>query len=263
MRICTLASGSSGNCTYVESESAKILIDAGISAKKVRAALAKLDVSINQIDALLITHEHSDHVNEAGIVSIAIGCPIYATERTYGGFWNSLSGHEKITHFQVGHDFVIKDLYVHPFRVFHDALDPCGFLIKEAALIDDHSKYIGIATDLGTFTPQLTALLKKCEVLVLESNHDLEMLIKGNYPWHLKQRIRSEVGHLSNRACGEAIATLAQYGYLKKVFLVHLSESNNHPDKAVWTINACLGELENQVELIVAPRDELSKVIRL
>jgi phosphoribosyl 1,2-cyclic phosphodiesterase len=263
MRICTLASGSSGNCTYVESESAKILIDAGISAKRVRAALAKLDVTLNQIDALLITHEHSDHVNEAGIVSIASGCPIYSTERTYAAFWNLLSGHEKICHFQIGHDFVIKDLQIHPFRVFHDAVDPCGFIIRGRGLFAEHAKQVAIATDLGTFTPQLTMLLQKCEVLVLESNHDLEMLIKGDYPWHLKQRIRSEVGHLSNRACAEAIASLASFGYLKRVILVHLSESNNHPEKAVATIEECLKDSPSKIELIVAPREEISKIIKL
>jgi phosphoribosyl 1,2-cyclic phosphodiesterase len=261
MRICTLASGSSGNCTYVESTSTKVLIDAGISAKRVRQSLAQLGVSLSQIDAILISHEHTDHVNQASMIAIGAECPIYTTERTFAGFWNLLSGHEKIRHFQIGHNFCIKDVCIHPFRVFHDAQDPCGFLLQEKSLFSHLDKRVAVATDLGTFTPQLASLLKECDALILESNHDLEKLIQGDYPWHLKQRIRSEVGHLSNQAAGEAIASLAQHGRLKKVFLAHLSERNNDPGCALATVKACLKGQQGQLEILVAPRDEMSKVI--
>jgi phosphoribosyl 1,2-cyclic phosphodiesterase len=261
MRVCALASGSSGNCALVESESAKILIDAGLSTRQVRERLDRLGMKSNQIDALLITHEHIDHTREAGLLAISLDCPIYATERTLPGFREYLSGHETIRSFSLGREFYIKDLQIHPFRVFHDAREPCGFLIREAALFAEHAKSLGIATDLGTVTDQLTETLKDCDVLVLESNHDLDMLIQGDYPWHLKQRIRSEVGHLSNDAAGQAIATLARRGRLTKVLLAHLSENNNRPHKALATVQGYLNGLTKKIELYVAPRDRLSRVI--
>lgn len=261
MRVCVLASGSSGNCTYVESHSTKLLIDAGLSARQVRERLCKLGIQPDQIDAILITHDHQDHTSEAGIVSLALGSPIYCTERTLAGFWNLLSGHEQIRHFRVGQEFWVKDLKIHPFRVFHDALDPCGFLIEEASLFTQYAKRLGIATDLGTIPLLLRENLKDCDLLILESNHDLEMLLQGDYPWHLKQRIRSEVGHLSNQAAGEAIAAIAQHGRLKRVFLAHLSEKNNHPQKALETVKSCLNGLSPQLEIYVSHRDRPSPLI--
>ena len=261
MRVCLLASGSSGNCTYVQSNSAEILIDAGLSARQVRERLSNLGLRPDKIDALLITHEHQDHTSEAGIVSLALGCPIYTTERTLAGFSNSLSGHEQIRHFRIGQEFFIKDLRICPFRVFHDALDPCGFLVEEKSLFPQYAKRLAIATDLGTVTDQLKEILKECDLLIFESNHDLEMLLQGDYPWHLKQRIRSEVGHLSNDAAGKAIATIAQHGRLRKVFLAHLSEKNNQPRKALETVKAHLTGLSNQLEVYVAARDRPSRII--
>jgi phosphoribosyl 1,2-cyclic phosphodiesterase len=261
MRVCTLASGSSGNATYIESAGAKILIDAGISARRIRESLGELGVFAPSLDALLITHEHHDHVSEAGIVSIALDCPIYTTERTLSGFWQTLSGHEKIRHFRPEERFLIQDLCILPFRVFHDALDPCGFIIEERALFREHARRVGIATDLGTATSPIIAHLRECDLLILEANHDLEMLLNGGYPWHLKQRIRSEVGHLSNGSAGDVIAACAAHGRLRKAILAHLSESNNHPQKALQTVRERLNGFADQIELHVAPRDGMGKLI--
>jgi len=257
MKICLLASGSSGNCTLVASTDTATLIDAGISASQTVERLKMINVEPKSIDALLITHEHIDHCREAGSLSRELGCPIYVNERTLSAIRGYLNGREEIRLFKTGEAFSIKAFFIQPFRIFHDAIDPCGFTIT-----DGHVK-LGVATDLGAVTDSVKQHLKECDMVILEANHDLSMLLNGSYPWDLKQRIRSEVGHLSNDACGKALAEIAKAGRLKKVFLAHLSANNNTPELALSTVQSYLNSCQNAVELLLAPRDAMSPVIEL
>lgn len=260
MKICLLASGSSGNCIFIASEDTKILIDAGIEVSRIAAGLKSLGVKAEDIDALLITHEHNDHAREAGAFAMAFGCPIYANERTFAAMRFRLSGHEKIQLFKNNESFWLKELLIHPFPVFHDAADPCGFIIQENSLFSE--KKVGIAIDLGVVTPEVLEKLKQCELVILESNHDLEMLLNGPYDWQLKQRIRSEVGHLSNEAAAKALAQLAQYGRLRKAVLAHLSQNNNCPELALKTAKKYLHNSDN-LKILLAYRDRISPMVEI
>jgi len=173
-----------------------------------------------------------------------------------------LSGHEEIHLFKNNESFWLKGLLIHPFPVFHDAADPCGFIIQEKSLFLELTKKVGIAIDLGVVTPEVMKRLKECELVILESNHDLEMLLNGPYDWQLKQRIRSEVGHLSNEAAGKALAELAQYGRLRKAILAHLSQNNNRPELALTTAKKYLNNIGN-LEVLLAYRDRISPVVEL
>lgn len=257
MKVCVLASGSSGNCTFVASTDTAILIDAGISVTQIIERLETIGFDSKHIDALLITHEHIDHCREAGNLSRELGCPIYTNERTLSALRGYLNGNEEIRLFKTGEGFSIKAFFIQPFRVFHDAADPCGFTIS------DGRATLGVATDLGIVTDSVKQHLKGCDVVILEANHDLDMLINGSYPWDLKQRIRSEVGHLSNDACGKALVEIAQAGRLKKAFLAHLSANNNRPELALSTVQSHLNNGQNAVELLLAYRDQISPVIEL
>lgn len=257
MKICLLASGSSGNCIFVASTDTAILIDAGISVTQIIERLNAIGVNAESIDALLITHEHIDHCREAGNLSCELDCPIYTNERTLSAIRGYLSGDEEIRLFKTNEGFSIKAFFIQPFRVFHDAVDPCGFTIS-----DGRAK-LGVATDLGVVTDPVKQHLKECDVVILEANHDLDMLINGSYPWDLKQRIRSEVGHLSNGACGKALAEIAKAGRLKKAFLAHLSANNNTPELALSTVQSYLNSCQNAVELLLTYRDQISSVIEL
>ena len=261
MRICLLASGSSGNCAFVAAGGTRVLIDAGISARRVRRELEALGE--RSVDALLLTHEHGDHASEAGRIAVEFGCPVYVSHRTLPWVRPALTGHERVEVFRVGEDFCIGDLRVKAFRVFHDAADPCGFLLEGPSERRPGERVrVGFATDLGTVPASLRGLLRECEGLVIEANHDLEMLINGPYAWDLKQRIRSPVGHLSNRAAAELIRELVQRGRLQVAVLAHLSEENNRPERALETVKAQLDGLF-RCRVVVAPRDRRSEVIAL
>ena len=260
MKICLLASGSSGNCAFVAAGKTRVLIDAGISARRVRQALAELGEGT--VDALLLTHEHGDHCSEAGRIAAEFGCPVYVSQRTLPYVRSALTGHERLELFRVGEEFSVGDLVVRPFRVFHDAADPCGFLLEGPSEFDAKRVRVGFATDLGTVPPPLRRLFRECEGLVIEANHDLEMLVNGPYSWDLKQRIRSPVGHLSNQAAAELIRELVQQGRLQVAVLAHLSEENNRPEQALATVRAQLDGLF-RCEIVVAPRERRSEVVEL
>ncbi len=260
MRVCLLASGSSGNCAFVSAGETRVLIDAGISARRVRRELEALGESA--VDALLLTHEHGDHSSEAGRVAAEFGCPVYVSERTFPRVRSALTGHERLGLFRVGEEFSIGAFRVRSFRVFHDAADPCGFLLEGPSEFGAQRVRVGFATDLGTVPPPLRRLLRECEGLVIEANHDREMLLQGPYAWDLKQRIRSPVGHLSNEAAAELIGELVRRGRLRVAVLAHLSEENNRPERAWETVRAQLDGLF-RCEIVVAPRDRRSAVVVL
>lgn len=258
MRIVSLASGSSGNCTLIVSEHTRVLIDAGISRVRILQGLRKILGALPHLDAILVTHEHSDHISSVGKAARALKCPIYASAGTASFIETQLIGKEKLLVFKPGDCLQIRDLLIEPFRIPHDAAEPCGFVIAEESLFVSFNKRIAVATDLGTVTEEIRERLLGCDLVMLESNHDVEMLINGWYPEDLKQRILSDVGHLSNDAAGQTFQYLAKQGRLRTAVLMHLSKNNNRPKVALETVQEHLNGTE--VAVAVAPRDRMSAV---
>ncbi len=252
--ICPLASGSKGNSVFVSTPETAVLIDAGLSGVEIQRRLTMVGQTPEQLRAIIITHEHSDHVQGAGILSRRFNIPVYITSKTYQACKN-LGKVELLNFFDCGNAFDIDDLQVVPFSISHDACDPSGMTLS------CQEKKIGIATDLGIATGLVKQHLKNCDLIYIESNHDPEMLINGPYPWHLKQRIKSRTGHLSNMDTRALVAEILDLNtdlksdlilnqnsgqssdqetdldpglqpVLKHVILAHLSEENNCPQKA-------------------------------
>ena len=252
MKICTLASGSSGNSLYIESEGAKILVDAGISLRQIGLRLRRLDVEISEIDAVVVTHEHSDHTAALP----RIDAPIYVASATLH-LWK-----DKVTSLsEFGSDapFEIKDLRITPFSVPHDALDPVGFTIES-----QKSEKVGVVTDIGCVTQLVKERLKGSDVLVLEYNHDNDILLYSHYPWDLKQRIKGRLGHLSNIQASELLGEL-MHRRLKHVVLAHLSQVNNRPEVAFESATSVVKSIgaEADVRVSVAPRKIVGEVLRI
>lgn len=225
MRVCLLASGSKGNAILVESGTTRLLIDAGLSAREIRARLALINVEVESLTALLVTHEHTDHIRGLGPLVRRLGLPVYL-QTDLARNLSDVGRIDCVREFIDGEDFTVDDLTIRPFAVAHDSLAPVGFKVSGA------EGAAGIATDLGTVTRLVTECLKDCRVLVVETNHDEVMLRDGPYPWALKQRVSSSHGHLSNRD-GSALLQGLLWPGLEAVFLGHLSETNNNPDLAV------------------------------
>ncbi|NLC70667.1 MAG: MBL fold metallo-hydrolase [Desulfuromonadaceae bacterium] len=224
MRVCLLASGSKGNSLFIEAGESRILIDAGLSARELTRRLAMLSVRPEEIDALFVTHEHADHIR--GLLPFAnrYGTPVYTHPLTR----KSIADEEKLKSwrdFDPDSGVTVRDLRVTAYPITHDAVAPIGFIL------DTPEGKVGVATDLGMVTRLVAERLKGCRVLVLESNHDEEMLRDGPYPWFLKQRIRSRHGHLSNEASSKLLQYLL-WERLEAVFLAHLSHENNTPGLA-------------------------------
>lgn len=222
MKISLLASGSKGNAVYVESGETRLLIDAGLSGVEILKRLNRIGVDGTTLDAILISHDHSDHIKGAGTLARKLKIPVLVSYPTRQACENHLKKTEPIE-FESGYPFGFRDLMIDPFPITHDAVDPVGFTIES------REGRIGFATDLGLVTRLVTNKLTGCRALVLESNHDEEMLLNGPYPWHLKQRIRSKHGHISNTESMELLEDLLHDG-LEGVLLAHLSEVNNAPE---------------------------------
>jgi len=233
MRCTILASGSKGNCTVVEGKTGTILIDAGLSGKELSRRLDLTPVKAPQLDALLITHEHQDHVRGAGVMSRRFDLPVYLTCGTLDNLPSLVGKLPSVQIIQPGTPFKIGDLQIHPFATSHDAGESVGFTIEH------ESFRLGICTDLGIATQLVKTRLQQCQGLVLEANHDVEMLLNGPYPWELKQRIRSRHGHLSNVDTCELLKAL-HHDQLRAVVFAHLSEVNNHPDMVLKTYREIL-----------------------
>jgi phosphoribosyl 1,2-cyclic phosphodiesterase len=232
VRVCPLASGSKGNSIYVETGNTRLLIDAGLAASAISKRLADIGVDPVTIDALLVTHEHSDHVRGAGAFARRYRIPLITSCVTARSIPSVLK-HLDVMEFESGCSFAFRDLLIDPFPLTHDAADPVGFLLTS------RDGRIGVATDLGMVTRLVREKLRECAILVLESNHDEEMLLNGPYPWHLKQRIRSRQGHLANSETLELLFDLA-HGGLEALVMAHLSEVNNHRDKVTEVASAFL-----------------------
>lgn len=259
--FCSLYSGSTGNSLFVESDNSKILIDAGESAKKIENALSLYDVDIKDIDAIIVTHEHSDHAKSLGTLSKKYNIAVYANKETWAAMPEQASkiADENKKFFVPNNDFQIGDLIISPFKIPHDAANPCGFNIT-----NNHKK-ISIATDLGHVTEDLVHNLEKSAFALIESNYDLNTLKCSNYPYLLKKRIAGPNGHLSNIETGKLISLLIKSG-LSSVLLGHLSKENNFPELAYRTV---VDELidnhydEDSISIGVARRDTPSKLIHI
>lgn len=237
LKFCSLYSGSSGNSFLIQSEYINILVDAGVSGKKIVDALSSINVDINNISAILITHEHTDHTQSIAILSKKYDIPVYANKKT----WEAMKEKKdkildsNIFYFTNNKPFTLNDLTILPFDVPHDAADPCGFTIS-----DSISK-VSIATDIGHMTNGILENLKDSKFILLESNYEPDVLKCSSYPYKLKERIFSPIGHLSNLDAGKTISYLSNFGE-KKIMLGHLSRENNFPELAY---NSVLEEMKN------------------
>ena len=238
IKFLSLGSGSSGNCYYLKSETTSILIDAGIAVRTLKKSLWNYGFSLDEVDAIFITHDHADHIKAVGNLANDLGKIIYATEKVHMGINNNYCTTSKVTepsrrYLYKGETCMVGDFRITPFEVPHDSSDCVGYRIE----VEDIT--FCLATDVGEVTPAVAEAIGKANYLVLEANHDEEMLQQGPYPAYLKGRIRSNRGHLSNRQCADALVTYAS-PKLHGVWLCHLSEENNHPELARKTVETVL-----------------------
>lgn len=252
LSVCVLASGSRGNAIYIGDGETAVLIDAGLSGVEIQRRMDRKGLDPNHLDAILVSHEHSDHIQGVGVLSRRFNLPVYISEGTRLATGSALGKLKEVVPFTCGRSFAVKSLSVHPFSIAHDAEDPAGFTIGS------NGSKIGIATDLGIATGVVTTHLADCNILVIEANHDPEMLVEGPYPWPLKQRIQGRNGHLSNT---DTAALLRQilHSELSHVILAHLSEENNTPEKALETVKEALNG--SRVEIHVASQSSGSCVL--
>lgn len=265
MRLCSIASGSSGNCIYVGSEATHLLVDVGISGKRTEQGLSKLELTGRDIDGILITHEHADHIGGLGVIVRKYGIPVYATAGTIEAMKNcsSLGDVDPGLFHEVQEDrkFIIKDLTVNPMRISHDAAQPVGYRIFYG------SRRVAVCTDLGVYNDYTVECLKGMDALLLEANHDVNMLQVGPYPYYLKQRILSDRGHLSNENSGRLLCRILHDG-LKAVLLGHLSKENNLPELAFESVRMEINMGDNpykagDFDIRVAKRSEVTRPVVL
>lgn len=251
--FCSLYSGSTGNSLFIESDNTKLLIDSGVSAKKVVDGLTSINVDISDIDAILVTHEHSDHIQSLGTISKKFNIPVYANSKTWDAMpvqKNKINEkNQKV--FYSNENFEIGDILIHSFSIPHDAADPCGFNLTY------NNNKMSIATDIGHMTNSILQSLENSKFLMLEANYDPEVLKCSNYPYLLKTRIAGPNGHLSNSLAGKTVSHLINFG-LENVVLGHLSKENNFPELAYKTVLeelAVYNYSDNDIKIEVAKRD--------
>ena len=263
MELCSIASGSSGNCIYIGDDQTHLLVDTGISKKRIEEGLAKLEIKGDELEGILITHEHVDHIQGLGVFSRKYEIPIYATPGTIAGIRN----YKKLGNLPDGllHEvdidqpFSLGTLNIDPFAISHDANEPSGYRI------DNGKKVVAVATDLGIYDDYTVEHLKELNAVVLEANHDIRMLQVGKYPYYLKQRILGDRGHLSNENAGRLLCRLL-HDNMKGIFLGHLSRENNYEELAYETVcsEVTLGDnpyKSRDFRIQVAQRDCISEVI--
>ena len=223
LRIQVLASGSKGNCIWVCSGKTQVLVDTGLSGAEITRRLKQAGGDPALLNGIIVSHEHRDHVNSVGILSRRYDLPVLINEGTLGSLPPKITPFAETLIFKTGTTFKFGDLTVHPFSVPHDASDPVGFIIEE-----NHTR-VGICTDLGMATKLVVNYLGCCHALILESNHDPDLLLNGPYPWELKKRIGGKHGHLSNIDAVK-LTKLTYNQNMQYLVLAHLSETNNHPE---------------------------------
>ena len=247
LRVCVLGSGSKGNCTYIESPGARLLIDAGLSAREIERRLQQIGRLPDSLDGVLISHEHSDHIRGVGALARRYKIPVYANLGTWQGAETVVGLVQDLRPFCTGRPFLLKDLSIDPFSLPHDANDPVAFRVSWRRRI------MAIVTDLGYPSQLVREHIKGCHLVVLEANHDDAMLKAGPYPWPLKQRIGGKAGHLSNLQSSELLRDVL-HDELEHVVLAHLSETNNLPDLARLTAQEVLGVCSTRLS-IASQRD--------
>ncbi len=238
IRFCSLSSGSSGNCQFLETKDSRILIDSGFSGVHIERLLASIDVEASTIDGIFITHEHTDHMKSAGVLSRRYNIPIFANKGTWQGMEEKKIGKikdENIKVFTTNKDFSFRDLGIKPFKIYHDAREPVGYSIY----IRD--KKLSFLTDTGMIDEDIKWNIKESDLLLIESNHDKKMLANGPYPYFLKERVRSNRGHLSNCDAGKILKDVLK-GEREHILLGHLSRDNNIPGLAHNTVKSILEE---------------------
>ncbi|MCM1159311.1 MAG: MBL fold metallo-hydrolase [Clostridium sp.] len=263
MRLCSLYSGSSGNAIYVGTNDTHVLIDVGVSMKKVVTALHSIEVKPEELDAILITHEHSDHIGGLGVFLRKYGIPVYGTDKTL----EAVSQYKNLgkVDFSLFHgikpeeSFQIEDLWVKPVSTWHDAADPVCYTLT------DGDKKISVATDLGDFDEHIVDSLSGADAMLIEANHDIRMLEVGPYPYPLKQRILGKRGHLSNERGGQLVRALLN-DHIKGIYLGHLSKENNYPELAFEAVKAELfgnaySNDYRDFNIMVASREQCSALI--
>ena len=263
MRMCSIASGSSGNCIYVGTANTHVLIDAGISGKRVEEGLKKLGVTGKELDGILVTHEHSDHIQGLGVLARKYHVPLYMTGGTADWIQrNSAIGRvEKESFVEIREDepFQIKDLQIEAFTIPHDAAQPVAYRLS------DGKKSAAVATDMGKYSTYIIDHLRNLDAMLIESNHDLNMLMVGRYPYPLKLRIMGDRGHLSNESAGKLLGEVL-HDHIRYVLLGHLSKDNNYEELALETVcqEVTMGDNPYQAkdfDIRIARRDVPSEIL--
>lgn len=264
MRLCSIASGSSGNCIYAGSDTTHILFDAGISGKKIENGLNEVELTSKDLQGLMVTHEHIDHIQGLGVIARKTGVPIYATKGTIEAIKNTSSVgkiDDGLFHeIKADESFSIGDIKITPIAISHDAAEPVAYVIEQG------EKRAAVLTDLGKYDKYIVDRIKGLDVLFLEANHDINMLQVGSYPYYLKQRILGDRGHLSNENSGRLLGEVLHDNF-KAVMLGHLSKENNYEELAFETVR-CEVNLGNNpynasdFNIQVAKRDQVSEILQ-
>ncbi len=241
MKICSLASGSKGNCLYLETGETRVLVDVGLSLRETLLRMETVGIDASRINAVLVTHEHIDHIRSAGSFSRKFNVPVFASHLVCAKA-DKYFKKTQVCEFESGVTLTFRDVQIDPVPITHDSCDPVGFVIESG------EGRAASVTDFGIVTRLITEKLRGCRFLNLESNHDIDMLMNGPYPWELKQRIKSRHGHISNEESLDLLHELAHEG-LEALVMAHLSEVNNHPEHVVRTTRAFLND-----QNICAPR---------
>ncbi|MDO9577427.1 MAG: MBL fold metallo-hydrolase [Candidatus Cloacimonadales bacterium] len=253
-----LASGSKGNSIFIRTESTQLILDAGLSGKKIISLLESIKINPQKLNAVIVSHEHGDHVSGVGILCRRFNIPLYITRLTYSVCCHSIGRLPAgVKYFETGQEFTIGDLIIKAFPSSHDVIDGSNFVMFKEG---DKLRKLAIATDLGYSSNLLRHNFKDSSTIILESNHDVQMLLNGPYPPHLKQRIKSRQGHLSNEQAVGVITQVLHPG-LKNLILAHLSEKNNLPDLAYKIMSDFLKEVKYELNLLVSSQYEATGLI--
>jgi phosphoribosyl 1,2-cyclic phosphodiesterase len=252
--FCPLASGSKGNAHFYSTGQTKLLIDAGLSARQTRLRLEELNVGLEEIDAILITHEHTDHIAGLKMLALKMGIPVLANSETAKAIYAHLRECPTFKIFQTGERFEFGDVEIHPFTIQHDAAEPVAFTLRSG------SHKLGVCTDLGFATTLVQAHLQECDWLIVEANHQPSMVHACARPMIYKQRVLSRIGHLSNEACASLLASVF-HPRLQHAHLAHLSEECNSPDKALEVVGQFLKDKGIELPLSVAPQRQIGRPI--
>lgn len=256
MQFCVLGSGSKGNATYVEADGHGLLIDNGFSGVEIERRLAAVGRSLNQVDAVLITHEHTDHVGGAGVLARKYKIPLYINQPTFAAAAHKIGKIPSVHHFCTGSHFELHAFQIHPFAVSHDTADPVGFVIQNGECS------LGYCTDTGMVSRLIQHRLSECNGLIIECNYDPDMLKNGPYPLYVQQRVRSNQGHLANEDAAGFIVDLL-HNNLQHVVLAHISQTNNDPSLVYETVRVAVAGSLAYPQFSIGHQDRAGEMIQL